>query len=124
MEIAYNEPRPTLSLRYNDQRPKQMEIAYNDRRPTQSLTYNEQRPQQKQQLGYKQHEALQHTQKPDLQYSPQQQVLQYSQQLQQALQPAASQDTQSTMQLGYNPCLLYTSPSPRDGLLSRMPSSA
>ena len=28
--------------------------------------------------------------------------------------------------IGYfsNPCLLYTSPSPRDGLLSRMPSSA
>ena len=25
---------------------------------------------------------------------------------------------------GVNPCLLYTSPSPRDGLLSRMPSSA
>ena len=25
---------------------------------------------------------------------------------------------------GANPCLLYTSPSPRDGLLSRMPSSA
>ena len=25
---------------------------------------------------------------------------------------------------GDNPCLLYTSPSPRDGLLSRMPSSA
>ena len=24
----------------------------------------------------------------------------------------------------YAPCLLYTSPSPRDGLLSRMPSSA
>src|SRR5665647_3895287 len=24
----------------------------------------------------------------------------------------------------WNPCLLYTSPSPRDGLLSRMPSSA
>ena len=24
----------------------------------------------------------------------------------------------------YYPCLLYTSPSPRDGLLSRMPSSA
>ena len=24
----------------------------------------------------------------------------------------------------FNPCLLYTSPSPRDGLLSRMPSSA
>ena len=26
--------------------------------------------------------------------------------------------------LGTNTCLLYTSPSPRDGLLSRMPSSA
>ena len=25
---------------------------------------------------------------------------------------------------GFDPCLLYTSPSPRDGLLSRMPSSA
>ena len=25
---------------------------------------------------------------------------------------------------GYGICLLYTSPSPRDGLLSRMPSSA
>ena len=25
---------------------------------------------------------------------------------------------------GEQPCLLYTSPSPRDGLLSRMPSSA
>ena len=25
---------------------------------------------------------------------------------------------------GIGPCLLYTSPSPRDGLLSRMPSSA
>ena len=29
--------------------------------------------------------------------------MQYSQQLQQALQPAASQDTQSKMELGYNP---------------------
>ena len=26
--------------------------------------------------------------------------------------------------VGYGICLLYTSPSPRDGLLSRMPSSA
>ena len=26
--------------------------------------------------------------------------------------------------IDYNGCLLYTSPSPRDGLLSRMPSSA
>ena len=36
---------------------------------------------------------------------------------------------QAEMQLGVNTtshkcCLLYTSPSPRDGLLSRMPSSA
>ena len=31
-------------------------------------------------------------------------------------------DTQNTYML--NHCLLYTSPSPRDGLLSRMPSSA
>ena len=28
------------------------------------------------------------------------------------------------MLLTTSPCLLYTSPSPRDGLLSRMPSSA
>ena len=28
------------------------------------------------------------------------------------------------MHIGYPSCLLYTSPSPRDGLLSRMPSSA
>ena len=28
------------------------------------------------------------------------------------------------MTLQFNICLLYTSPSPRDGLLSRMPSSA
>ena len=27
-------------------------------------------------------------------------------------------------EMGITPCLLYTSPSPRDGLLSRMPSSA
>ena len=27
-------------------------------------------------------------------------------------------------QSSWRPCLLYTSPSPRDGLLSRMPSSA
>ena len=27
-------------------------------------------------------------------------------------------------ELTQKPCLLYTSPSPRDGLLSRMPSSA
>ena len=30
----------------------------------------------------------------------------------------------SVVSLLYNYCLLYTSPSPRDGLLSRMPSSA
>ena len=31
---------------------------------------------------------------------------------------------QPTSEGGTDPCLLYTSPSPRDGLLSRMPSSA
>ena len=31
---------------------------------------------------------------------------------------------QKTMDINLNSCLLYTSPSPRDGLLSRMPSSA
>ena len=31
---------------------------------------------------------------------------------------------EGTYKLGFVPCLLYTSPSPRDGLLSRMPSSA
>ena len=34
--------------------------------------------------------------------------------------PAVGTDTQTAV----NACLLYTSPSPRDGLLSRMPSSA
>ena len=29
-----------------------------------------------------------------------------------------------TVNKNYDACLLYTSPSPRDGLLSRMPSSA
>ena len=38
----------------------------------------------------------------------------------QAKDPAA--DVQ--IDLGAKTCLLYTSPSPRDGLLSRMPSSA
>ena len=33
-------------------------------------------------------------------------------------------DEFSSMPLGPKGCLLYTSPSPRDGLLSRMPSSA
>ena len=28
------------------------------------------------------------------------------------------------IRIGYNPCLLYTSPSPRDNTTSRMPSSA
>src|SRR5664279_2036286 len=30
----------------------------------------------------------------------------------------------ATLMAGFTTCLLYTSPSPRDGLLSRMPSSA
>ena len=40
--------------------------------------------------------------------------------------PTGRHDIQASY-LGYDPtvvCLLYTSPSPRDGLLSRMPSSA
>ena len=37
---------------------------------------------------------------------------------------AAEEKKSDTKQLLNNSCLLYTSPSPRDGLLSRMPSSA
>ena len=33
-------------------------------------------------------------------------------------------DVDIAISMGCNVCLLYTSPSPRDGLLSRMPSSA
>ena len=33
-------------------------------------------------------------------------------------------DDEVTLNRNTNACLLYTSPSPRDGLLSRMPSSA
>ena len=36
----------------------------------------------------------------------------------------ATRNVSHTTNLGYDSCLLYTSPSPRDGLLSRMPSSA
>ena len=39
------------------------------------------------------------------------------------LSAAEATETPSGAAYG-NPCLLYTSPSPRDGLLSRMPSSA
>ena len=35
-----------------------------------------------------------------------------------------SADAASRRYIYYKDCLLYTSPSPRDGLLSRMPSSA
>ena len=35
-----------------------------------------------------------------------------------------SMKASSATKAGYKTCLLYTSPSPRDGLLSRMPSSA
>ena len=35
-----------------------------------------------------------------------------------------SNDTSTAITKGTDACLLYTSPSPRDGLLSRMPSSA
>ena len=36
----------------------------------------------------------------------------------------AVEDMYSVTVVDVNTCLLYTSPSPRDGLLSRMPSSA
>ena len=36
----------------------------------------------------------------------------------------AALPAQANLQVHPSPCLLYTSPSPRDGLLSRMPSSA
>src|SRR5664279_2250526 len=39
--------------------------------------------------------------------------------------PASAESTRAANEAAqFNPCLLYTSPSPRDGLLSRMPSSA
>ena len=42
-----------------------------------------------------------------------------------AAKPMFDQTTQNVaQQASPNTCLLYTSPSPRDGLLSRMPSSA
>ena len=40
------------------------------------------------------------------------------------LTPQTGSGTELAMIRPYHPCLLYTSPSPRDGLLSRMPSSA
>ena len=38
--------------------------------------------------------------------------------------PSAVNQPGTESHLQTHPCLLYTSPSPRDGLLSRMPSSA
>ena len=38
--------------------------------------------------------------------------------------PARNKDLGPKIRSLFIPCLLYTSPSPRDGLLSRMPSSA
>ena len=40
------------------------------------------------------------------------------------LAEAAQKQRHELMYRGIKVCLLYTSPSPRDGLLSRMPSSA
>ena len=40
------------------------------------------------------------------------------------LQPVRDHFGRVKVTSGYRSCLLYTSPSPRDGLLSRMPSSA
>ena len=41
-----------------------------------------------------------------------------------SLCPVTGQPDFGHLIIDYIPCLLYTSPSPRDGLLSRMPSSA
>ena len=41
-----------------------------------------------------------------------------------ATKPATQVDAETSITLQGDRCLLYTSPSPRDGLLSRMPSSA
>ena len=41
-----------------------------------------------------------------------------------AKKPAAKKPAAKKTAKKASPCLLYTSPSPRDGLLSRMPSSA
>ena len=43
--------------------------------------------------------------------------------LEELVEPWHRYDTEDNQHVLY-PCLLYTSPSPRDGLLSRMPSSA
>ena len=40
------------------------------------------------------------------------------------ISPAEFANLTTLGRLNYDVCLLYTSPSPRDGLLSRMPSSA
>ena len=40
------------------------------------------------------------------------------------LKPVQRRIVYAMSELGLSACLLYTSPSPRDGLLSRMPSSA
>ena len=40
------------------------------------------------------------------------------------MQNLSAADRARSQRLLLNTCLLYTSPSPRDGLLSRMPSSA
>ena len=59
-------------------------------------------------------------------------LLRAGKELLKAKKPSATPTTgEQTRQITYTPkpsqaqaCLLYTSPSPRDGLLSRMPSSA
>ena len=60
MEVAYNEPKSTQSLTYNEQRPQQMEIAV--RQPIQ---------QQQQTIAPKQ--AISHTSQKAISHAPQQQ---------------------------------------------------
>ena len=52
------------------------------------------------------------------------QAMPYRDRILDAVPPGLAFQPLMTLYLTDNTCLLYTSPSPRDGLLSRMPSSA
>ena len=51
-------------------------------------------------------------------------ILPFHKEMDEIREDAAGKAKIGTTRRGIGPCLLYTSPSPRDGLLSRMPSSA
>ena len=50
--------------------------------------------------------------------------MKYRQEMAQMIPDPQMQQMIMSSPMEQQPCLLYTSPSPRDGLLSRMPSSA